>query len=189
MFNFRMPNVNIGSTLGQMNPMGMLGNPMHSIQDAFGRASNMSPMTQALGMNQRHPGNDIDLRQMLGQHRQQQQNPQMQEMQQPGMQPNPMINMSGMNMSQMMGAQPQNANMPPPNMPPSMSNPNMRGAMPMYQMGTPMQMPGNQPMGASVGRGLQGAMDALNAQRPSDGSGDPRMQKMNQMRQMLGRNK
>jgi len=186
MFNFRMPNVNLGRSLGQMNPMKMMGNPMHSLQDAFGRASNMSPMTQALGMNKRHPqdNNQMDengLRQMLGQYRTQQQNPQMQEMQHP----NPMINMSGMNMSQMMGAQPQNQNMPPPNMPSPMSKPNMRGAMPMPPMGT--SMPSQPANGAPVGQGMMGAMNALNAQRSTNANVDPRMQKMNQMKQMLGK--
>jgi hypothetical protein len=189
MFNFRMPNVNLGRSLGQMNPMNMMGrmgNPMHTLQDAFGRASNMSPMTQALGMNQRHPSNEMDMRAMLGQHMQQQQNLQMGDMQQPEMQhPNPLINMSGMNMSQMMGAQPQNQNMPPPNMQPSMGNPNMKGAMPTAPMGTPMP---SQPVnGAPAGRGMMGAMNALNAQRPMNSNVDPRMQKMNQIKQMIGR--
>ena len=110
----------------------------------------------------------------------------MQDMQQPQMQhPNPMINMSGMNMSQMMGAQPQNQNMPPPNMPSPMGNPNMRGAMPMAPMGTPM--PSQPAAQAPVGRGMMGAMNALNAQRPTNANVDPRMQKMNQMKQMLGK--
>lgn len=55
-----MPRVNFGNVLNNANPMNIagrigFGNPLHSITDAFGHASNMSPMTQALGMTQRHP--------------------------------------------------------------------------------------------------------------------------------------
>jgi hypothetical protein len=196
-----MPKVNMGNVLSQANPMNMIGrmgmgNPMHSIQDAFGGATRMSPMTQAMDMLQRHPQdpqmqNKMDedgMRQMLGQHMsQQQQNPQMPKMQNL-MHPNPMVNMSGMNMSQMMGAQPQEQELPSP-----MMNPNMGTKSGMAPMGTPMNMPQmSAPPMSGAGQGLMGAMNALNAQRPSDSFVDPQRQKMMQMQrmqQMIGRNK
>ena len=165
MFNFRMPRVNIGRTLGQMNPMGMighmnLGNPMHSIQDAFGHAKNMSPLTQALEMTQRHPTDENQMRQMIGQHMGQQQ---------------PM-------------AQPPQPPMPPPM--PQMMNPNMGTKSGMAPMGTPIGR-GGMPTTAAGG-GLPGAVNALNAQRPSNVFTDPnqqKMQKMQNMAQMIGRNR
>ena len=69
MFNFRMPNVNIGRSLSQINPMHMMGQPLHTIQDAFGAARNISPLTQAMGMVQRHPNQqpNLNMNQMVGQ--------------------------------------------------------------------------------------------------------------------------
>lgn len=187
-----MPKINIGNVLGQANPMNMighmnLGNPLHSIQDAFGNASHMSPMTQAMGMMQRHPQDpqmqshmdENGMRQMLGQHMSQQQNPQMPDQ----THPNPMVNMSGMNMSQMLGMHPQGQDMSSP-----MMNPGMGTKSGIAPMGTPM----GTPMAHGVNGNVMNAMNALNAQRPSDAFVNPQQQKIQQfqnMASMIGRNK
>lgn len=174
MFSFRMPRVNIGHALSQFNPMSMvghinMGNPMHTVQDAFGAAKNMSPLTQAFGMTQRHPMDGNQMRQMIGKGMGQQQ-PMAQPLQPPMPPPIP---------------QPSQPPMSPPM--PQMMNPNMGANPGMTPMGTPIGR-GRMPAPAA-GRGLSGAMNALNAQRPSNAFTDPnqqKMQKMQNMAQMFG---
>jgi len=182
MFNFKLPNINVGHMLGQANPMSMIGNAFH-----------MSPMTNALGMLQRHPQdpqmqNQLDqygMRQMIGQHMPQQQ-PQMPTQ----MHPNPMVNMSGMNMSQMLGVHPQEQ--------PGMNMSQMSGVNPQEQnVSPPIMNPsmnannGMAPMGTPIGRGglpthaaQSGFAGALNAQRPMSTFAGPDQLKMQKMRNL-----